>query len=258
MKKLIITESEIKSIKRMYGLLKESVDTELLSYGNNYIDNNNCNKIYNDLVKFQSAVESGQVQMSSDDKSELDSNLKQMNMAKGMFCETIKSKMKKEFAKQSEQNPEKLKSSMCWFAANISKPQTPLTSCSSKPDVVTPTTTNTTIQTQTQSQTSIPVTTTTSDNEGPADDEVPVDNTKPVDNTPTNTATPVIGDLNSPDKVRAFQNWMDTNHPNWAYSKKYNRNYSVKRRPNYGYGNLGPNTKKAWNNSEYKNAYLKK
>ena len=50
---------------------------------------------------------------------------------------------------------------------------------------------------------------------------------------------------------------MDRNHGKWAYSKKYNRNYSVDGKPNKGFGNMGPNTKKAWDNTEYKNAYLK-
>jgi len=131
--KLLITESDKNNILKMYGLLTESTDYELLSYGNNYIDNNSCNKIYDDLSSFQSAIQSGQVQMSSQDKSELDSNLKKMNMAKGFACGTIKSEMKKEFEKQSDQNPEKLKTYMCWFAQNIT--HTSLNSCSSSSKV---------------------------------------------------------------------------------------------------------------------------
>jgi hypothetical protein len=134
--KLLITESDKNNILKMYGLLTESTDYELLSYGNNYIDNNSCNKIYDDLSSFQSAIQSGQVQMSSQDKSELDSNLKKMNMAKGFACGTIKSEMKKEFEKQSDQNPEKLKTYMCWFAQNIT--HTSLNSCSSSSKVDTP------------------------------------------------------------------------------------------------------------------------
>lgn len=129
--KLLITESDKNNILKMYGLLKESVDYELLNYGNNYIDSNGCNKIYSDLTSFQSAVESGQVQMSSGDKSELDSNLKKMKMGKDFACGTIKTEMKKEFVKQSEQSPEKLKTYMCWFAKNITN--TSLSSCSSTP-----------------------------------------------------------------------------------------------------------------------------
>jgi len=131
MKKFIITESEKNKILNMYGLITESIDYELLNYGNNYIDGNGCNKIYNDLSSFQSEVESGQVQMSSQDKSELDSNLKKMKMAKDFACGTIKTEMKKEFSKQSEQSPEKLKTYMCWFAQNIT--HTSLSSCSSTP-----------------------------------------------------------------------------------------------------------------------------
>lgn len=127
--KLIITESDKNNILKMYGLLTESTDYELLNYGNNYIDNNSCNKIYDDLSSFQSAVQSGQIQMSSQDKSELDDNLKKMNTYKGIACGTIKSEMKKEFSEQSKSNPEKLKMYMCWFAQNIT--HTSLNSCSS-------------------------------------------------------------------------------------------------------------------------------
>lgn len=131
MKKFIITETDKNNILKMYGLLKESTDYELLNYANNYIDNNSCNKIYSDLKSFQSAVESGQVQMSSDDKSELNKNLDLMNSYKGIACGTIKSKMKDEFTKQSQENPEKLKTYMCWFSQNIT--HTSLSSCSSNP-----------------------------------------------------------------------------------------------------------------------------
>ena len=80
MKKLIISESEKRRILEMYNLITEQVDQELVNYGNNYIDNNDCDKIYNDLKNFQSAVESGQVKVSSEDKKELDKNLKRMNI----------------------------------------------------------------------------------------------------------------------------------------------------------------------------------
>jgi hypothetical protein len=129
--KLLITESDKNNILKMYGLIKEDVDQELVNYGNNYIDNNSCDQIYNDLRRFQSAVNSGQVPMNDRDKNELDSNLKQMKLAKEFACPTIKKKMKETFAKESRENPDKLKASMCWFAQNITN--TSLSSCSSKP-----------------------------------------------------------------------------------------------------------------------------
>ena len=248
MKKNLITESEKQKILEMYYLLKEEVAQDLVDYGNSYIDNNNCDKIYNDLVKFQSAVDSGQVQMSSEDKKELDDNLDQMKTFKGLACNRIKKEMKKSFAEQAQQNPEKLKSSMCWFAANISKPSSPLKSCSS-----------TEVSTQT---TATPVdNTTTQTTATPSSPTTTVDN---VTTTPQGTETPaqtgtVDTDykLDTPEKIQEFQTWMDKNHGKWAYSKKYNKSYSVDGKPNKGYGNMGPNTKKAWNNEEYKNAYLK-
>lgn len=248
MRKISITESEKQKILEMYYLLKEEVAQDLVDYGNNYIDNNNCDKIYNDLVKFQSAVDSGQVQMSSEDKKELDDNLDQMKTFKGLACNRIKKEMKKSFAEQAQQNPEKLKSSMCWFAENISKPSTPLKSCSS-----------TEVSTQT---TATPVDNTTAQTTAtPSSPTTTVDN---VTTTPQGTETPVqTGTVNiyykldTPEKIQEFQTWMDKNHGKWAYSKKYNKSYSVDGKPNKGYGNMGPNTKKAWNNEEYKNAYLK-
>jgi len=50
---------------------------------------------------------------------------------------------------------------------------------------------------------------------------------------------------------------MDGKYPNWAYSQKYKRNYNVGGNPKLGFGILGPNTKKAWNNPKYKEEYLK-
>jgi hypothetical protein len=94
MKKLIISESEKKRIFEMYGLITENVDQELVDYGNNYIDSHSCDEIYNDLLKFQSAVNSGQVQMSDEDKKELDDNLGQMKTFKSFACSKIKKEMK--------------------------------------------------------------------------------------------------------------------------------------------------------------------
>jgi hypothetical protein len=250
MTKISITESEKQKILEMYNLITEDVDQELLDYGNNYIDNNDCKQIYRDLVKFQSAANSGQVQMSSEDKEELDDNLKKMKNFMGFpgACATIKKEMKKSFAEQAQQNPEKLKSSMCWFAENISKPSTPLKSCSS-----------TEVSTQT---TATPVdNTTTQTTATPSSPTTTVDN---VTTTPQGTETPaqtgavdIDYKLDTPEKIQEFQTWMDKNHGKWAYSKKYNKSYSVDGKPNKGFGNMGPNTKKAWNNEEYKNAYLK-
>ena len=245
MKKLIISESEKRRILEMYNLITEQVDQELVNYGNNYIDNNDCDKIYNDLKNFQSAVESGQVKVSSEDKKELDKNLKRMNILKKVACDTIKEQMKENFAKEAQQNPDKLKTSMCWFSENISKPSTPLKAC----------------QTSTENPangTENPANGT----ENPANGtEQPANGTEqPANGTEQPAKTGAVDSnykLDTPDKIQKFQTWMDKNYGKWAYSRKYNKNYSVDSKPNKGFGNMGPNTKKAWDNTEYKNAYLK-
>jgi hypothetical protein len=247
MKKLIISESEKRRILEMYNLITEQVEQELVNYGNNYIDNNDCDKIYNDLKNFQSAVESGQVQMSSEDKKELDKNLKRMNILKKVACDTIKEQMKENFAEQAQQNPDKLKVSMCWFSENISKPSTPLKACSvtAQPGDETPAQTST--EQPAQTSTEQPAQTST---EQPAQTST---------EQPAQTGDKVDSNykLDTPDKIQKFQTWMDKNHGKWAYSRKYNRNYSVDGKSNKGFGNMGPNTKKAWDNTEFKNAYLK-
>jgi hypothetical protein len=219
-KKLLINESERRTILEMYGLITEDIDKELLDYGNNYIDNNSCDQIYEDMRKFQAAANSGQVQMSDEDKKEMEDDLNQMKTFKGLACGKIKKEMKKSFAEQSQSNPEKLKVAMCWFAANISKPQTPLQACQVP-------------------QTDQPKTTV---------DQPQTDQPKTTVDQPT-TQTPVT--LDSPEKIKAFQDWMDKNHGKWAYSQRYKRNYSVNGNPKLGYGNLGPNTRKNW--ETYKN-----
>jgi len=48
-----------------------------------------------------------------------------------------------------------------------------------------------------------------------------------------------------PQDVKAFQDWLDTNHPNWINGKNLDKGA--------GYGIFGPNTKKAW--ETYKNEF---
>jgi hypothetical protein len=71
------------------------------------------------------------------------------------------------------------------------------------------------------------------------------------------TSTSTNYQLDTPEKIGAFQTWMDKNHSNWAYSQKYKRNYNVGGLPKNGFGVLGPNTKKAWDNKDFRDGYLK-
>lgn len=53
---------------------------------------------------------------------------------------------------------------------------------------------------------------------------------------------------NKPQNVKAFQDWLDVNHPDWFKGSKLNNGR--------GYGIFGPNTTKAWR--LYKTEFIKK
>lgn len=61
--------------------------------------------------------------------------------------------------------------------------------------------------------------------------------------------------LDTPEKIQEFQTWMDGKYNEWAYSKKYKKNYKVGGNPNKGFGKMGPNTTREWANK--KDEYLK-
>ena len=90
--KIIITEQEKINIRELYGLIVENDSAELLNYANNYIDTHSCDTIYENLLSFQNAVNSGNPKMSNKDKQELSKNLKDMKSYKDWFCDTVKEK----------------------------------------------------------------------------------------------------------------------------------------------------------------------
>jgi len=141
--KFIITEQEKRNIRELYGLIVENDSTELLNYSNSYIDSHSCNTIYENLLSFQNAVNSGNPKMSNKDKQELSKNLKDMKSYKDWFCDTVKEKMKEKFQEESRNNPKNLKIYMCWFSTNITK--TNLMAC--KPKAVTVQTNSEPVQT---------------------------------------------------------------------------------------------------------------
>lgn len=121
--------------KLVRKLLMESLEKELVDYANQYIEKNSCDKIYEDLSKFQTAVNGGKIQISDNDKKELDKNLIRFknevvdaSFLKQKKCNFAKGEMKKEFEKQSRENSEYLRTTMCWFAENIIK-DSKLNSC---------------------------------------------------------------------------------------------------------------------------------
>lgn len=134
--KFIITEQEKRNIRELYGLIVENDSAELLNYANNYIDTHSCETIYQNLVSFQNAVNSGNPKMSDKDKQELSKNLKDMKSYKDWFCDTVKEKMKERFQEEGRNNPENLKTYMCWFSTNVTK--TNLKPCKPKSDPVQP------------------------------------------------------------------------------------------------------------------------
>lgn len=234
MKRLVLEQWEKNKILEMYGLVtEEELDTELIEYANNYIDNTDCDQIYNDMTKALQAATAGQLPMSDEDKKELESNLKNLGLFKSVACKAVKQTMKTTFEVQSKQNPEKLKTLMCWFSVNVRPPANgqPLKSC-------------------TKSNNNNQITST-------ADTQVNnqvVVNPQATGDTQSSGSTQIDYNLDTVKKVQDFQTWMDKKGK-WAWSERYKRWYDVRGRVNYGYGRLGPNTKKNW--EKYKNDYLK-
>jgi hypothetical protein len=92
--KIIITEQEKRNIRELYGLIVENDSDELLNYANNYIDTHSCDTIYQNLLSFQNAVNSGNLNMSDKNKQDLSNNLKKMKSYKNLFCNKIKEQYK--------------------------------------------------------------------------------------------------------------------------------------------------------------------
>jgi hypothetical protein len=72
----------------------------------------------------------------------------------------------------------------------------------------------------------------------------------PVNNKPQ-VASPVGDDVNSPQDVKGFQDWLDLNHSGWTTNKPYQ---TLDKKDSRGYGKYGPLTKAAW--ASYKDEYL--
>jgi hypothetical protein len=65
--------------------------------------------------------------------------------------------------------------------------------------------------------------------------------------TPAKNSTGTTTTASGPTDVKAFQDWMDKNHPNWVKGKNLNKGS--------GYGSYGPSTQAAWNT--YKGEFQK-
>jgi len=63
----------------------------------------------------------------------------------------------------------------------------------------------------------------------------------------TSTGSTTTPTASGPSDVKAFQDWMDKNHPNWVKGKNLNKGS--------GYGSYGPSTQAAW--KTYKDEFQK-
>jgi hypothetical protein len=77
--------------------------------------------------------------------------------------------------------------------------------------------------------------------------EIIIDDVKITPKLITKPVVQIPKELKDSEGVKKFQNWMDSNHPNWVKGSK-NLNKGG------GYGKFGPSTSAAW--SKYKNEYL--
>ena len=237
-------------------------DKEITDYINYYLKNKTCKEVAEDLETFKSSP--AYKNLSDEEQKKLNQAITGLNTpgaavlfggipcSKGKSkCDCVKDYMKEELVNKLKTDRDKVIAQACELTKKF-PPQKPLTVCSPKVNTVTPTNTGNNTNTGTNTNTTINTGTSTKKN------EPIVINT----NTKTTTPTTTAGNssdykLDTPGKIQDFQTWMDNNHGKWAYSKKYNKNYSVDGKPNKGYGNMGPNTNKYWNTDSYRNDYLK-
>jgi len=131
---------KISETKSFVQLLKEGIDQELLDWGLKYIEENSCDSLYKDMLDYQELVNKGEVILEPQDKVELDKNIKKFNIGRTLACKMSKEEIKKSFKKGSEEQPEKLKTNLCWFANKKGKTlKACVTSTGGTPTVTQPT-----------------------------------------------------------------------------------------------------------------------
>jgi len=252
-----------------YNLIVEQTDEEILTYSDKYIDTHSCDEIADDMNKIKNT--DTYTNLSKEDQGTFNdaiTGLKNPGMActlkgitynplkKGSACNSLKGYMKKQFREQLPIKRDMIVSQICAFSY-IWTEEPPLNGCKKTKSDNTGTNNSTENGSQTtttqQPQDNAQTTTTTQQTQ----DNVQTTTTQQQDNTQTTTNQNVDYKLDTAEKIKEFQNWMDKNYGKWAYSSKYKRNYSVDQNTKKGWGSMGPNTTKAWGDKEKKEKYLK-
>jgi hypothetical protein len=138
-KKFVITESEKNQILKMYGLMKESQEEELLKYLDAYLAAKDCEDIAKDLETFKGSEAYGK--LSEEEQKELDNAIfglknpgtatikikfEQNHPCKNLQgCDCVKAYMRQKIADELKTNKEKVISQVCSMAKNNPIPNLP-------------------------------------------------------------------------------------------------------------------------------------
>jgi len=131
-KSFIITESEKKQIRKMYGLISEGREQveEIYIYTNEYINKPGCDGIAEDVKNMNDAVQRGELKISAKSAETLKSNSNKVGMlsfacnpGKNMMKETLESNIN-----DQSSYPDMI-SSACWMSKNSVRYKKNLTIC---------------------------------------------------------------------------------------------------------------------------------
>jgi len=126
----MISENEWKTISRMYGLIVESSDEDILNYVDKYIESHGCDEIANDMEKIKNTTT--YTNLEQEDKENFDSaiyGLKHPGQAciklgleynpvdkKSYHCKTLKKYMKQKFRDELPNRRDLIISQICAFS----------------------------------------------------------------------------------------------------------------------------------------------
>lgn len=142
-KTFLITEQEKYDIRRMYGLLIETPQDEVISYLDYYLSSKNCNQIAGDFETYQKTP--GFTSLSKEEQKKIDqaiTGFKNPGLATSLGgvpcsrgkdnCQCVKDYMKSELVNQLNTDQQKVISQVCSMTATF-PPKTPLTICGGSP-----------------------------------------------------------------------------------------------------------------------------
>lgn len=289
-KRFIITESDRDHIRKMYGLIKEGREQvqEVEAYSLEYINKDGCDGIATDIRNLSDAVNRGEVNLSSSGRSKLEENKKDVGKINGFTCGIAKNQMRNALNRElsdESQYPDAILTA-CWMSKNSVRHRKTLSICN-QTQTPTPTqqpTNDLSTNNQSGSVSNVPTQNTQTSNNyddynlilskpekenvitigGSTDDSSDTNNNtnnntnntnNNTNNTNNNTQTSDY-QLDTVDKIKNFQTWLDNNYGKWAWSTRYNRSYKVNKTPSLGWGKMGPNTTKKWADPEIRGKYL--